>query len=335
MQYDDPLYGKVEITEVVLLDLIASDAMQRLKGISQHGITALLGITPPFSRFDHSIGAMLLVRRLGAPIKEQVAALLHDVSHTAFSHVIDFVFDDHSGQSYHEEKMEEVVAKSDIPEILALHEIDWHEFLDETKFPLLEQPSPALCADRLDYFLRDLKFLRLASGAEVRAALDSLEVVEGRIAVSDPDVARWLAYSFIEADRASWSNFREVGLYQLTAEAIKIATQSGLINEADLWDSDESLWGKLRSAKQPEVKALVDRITPGTRFIWDEHHPAFRVATKVRSIDPTVATGRSAVPLSSLDPAFCQYRNEYLAGKHGKWPMGVVRAPGIVSERKR
>lgn len=331
MQYDDLLYGKVEITEVVLLDLIASDAMQRLKAISQHGITALLGITPPFSRFDHSIGAMLLVRRLGAPIKEQVAALLHDVSHTAFSHVIDFVFDDHSGQSYHEEKMEEIVAKSDIPEILARHEMDWHEFLDQTKFPLLEQPSPALCADRLDYFLRDLEFLRLANGAEVRAALDSLEVVERRIVISDPDTARWLAYSFIEADRASWSNFREVGLYQLTAEAIKIATQSGLIGEADLWVSDEALWGKLRSASHPEVKALVGRISPGTRFTWDEYRPAFRVATKIRSIDPPVANGRSAVPLSSLDPAFCQYRNEYLAGKHGKWPMGVIHAPGIVT----
>lgn len=331
MQYDDPLYGKVEITEAVLLDLVASEAVQRLRGISQHGITALLGITPPFSRLDHSIGAMLLVRRLGAPIKEQVAALLHDVSHTAFSHVIDFVFDDHSGQSYHEEKMEEVVAKSDIPEILNRYGMGWREFLDESKFPLLEQPSPALCADRLDYFLRDLEFLRLANAAEARAALDSLHVMEGRIVVSDSDAARWLAYTFIEADRASWSNFRDVGLYQLTAEAIKIATQCGLIGETDLWGSDDTLWGKLQSASHPEIKALVDRITPGTRFTWDEHHPAFRVAIKVRSIDPPVTDGRSVAPLSSLDPAFGKYRNEYLAGKHGQWPMGVVHAPGAVA----
>lgn len=331
MQYDDPLYGKVKITEAVLLDLMASDAVQRLKGISQHGITALLGITPPFSRFDHSIGVMLLVRRLGAPIKEQVAALLHDVSHTAFSHVIDFVFDDHSGQSYHEEKMEEVVAKSDIPEILARHKMDWREFLDESKFPLLEQPSPALCADRLDYFLRDLEFLRLANAAEARAALDSLQVVEGRIVVGDPDAARWLAYTFIEADRASWSNFREVGLYQLTAEAIKVATQCGLIDEADLWGPDDALWRKLQSASHPGIKDIVDRITPGTRFTWDEHHPAFRVATKVRSIDPPVIDGRSVAPLSSLDPAFSKYRNEYLAGKNGRWPMGVVHAPDITA----
>jgi hypothetical protein len=329
--FDDPLYGKVEITEALLLDLIASDAMQRLKGISQHGITALLGITPPFSRFDHSIGAMLLVRRLGASIKEQVAALLHDVSHTAFSHVIDFVFDDHSGQSYHEEKKEELVANSDIPAILKRHGMDWREFLDETKFPLLEQPSPDLCADRLDYFLRDLEFLRLANSAEVRAALESLEVMEGRIVIRDADAARWLAYTFIEADRARWSSFREVGLYQLTAKAIKVANQCGFLGEADLWGSDKALWEKLQSADHPEVRGLVNLITPETRFTWNEKCPAFRVDTKVQSIDPPVAKGRSVATLSTLDPAFCRYRNEYLAGTQGQWSLSVVNAPGIMA----
>jgi hypothetical protein len=220
MQYDDAIYGSVEITEPVILDLMQS--------------AALLGITPPFSRFDHSVGAMLLVRRLGASLAEQVAALLHDISHTAFSHVIDFVFDDHSGQSYHEENKETVVAASDIPVILTRHGMDWHAFMDEAQFPLLEQPSPALCADRLDYFLRDLEFLGLASRAEIVAAVKSLVVKEEAIAVANPATARWLAYTFIETDRASWSNFREVGLYQVTAEAIKLATQIGLIQGGGL-----------------------------------------------------------------------------------------------------
>ena len=192
MQHDDELYGKVEVTESVLLDLMASDAMQRTKRVSQHGITALLGITPPFSRFDHSVGAMLLVRRLGGAVEEQIAALLHDISHTAFSHVIDFVFDDHSGQSYHEERKEEVVANSDVPAILRRHDKDWHAFMDEDEFSILEQPSPALCADRLDYFLRDLEFLKLANREEIRAAIESLKVVEGQIAVNEVGAARWL-----------------------------------------------------------------------------------------------------------------------------------------------
>ncbi len=36
---------------------------------------------------------MMLVNRLGGSLEEQIAALLHDVSHTAFSHVIDYVLE--------------------------------------------------------------------------------------------------------------------------------------------------------------------------------------------------------------------------------------------------
>lgn len=326
MLYDDSIYGAVEIQEPVLQELMGSEAMLRLKGISQHGITALIGITPPFSRFDHSVGAMLLVRRLGASLEEQIAALLHDVSHTAFSHVIDFVFNDHNGQSYHEDKKEEFVAGSDIPNILNQYDRDWTDFMDEEKFKLLEQESPALCADRLDYFLRDLEFLGLASGDEIRLAVESLEVRDGRIVVKHPDAARWMAYTFIETDRASWSSFREVGLYQLTAEAIKIASKLGVVEESDIWSSDDNLWEKLRSAQHPDIKHYVNLITPGTRFTWDDENPVFRVATKIRSIDPPVSVGNDVKPLSHLDTAFGRYRQEYMSEKQGLWPMGVVSA---------
>lgn len=324
MRISEKLYGTVEITEPVLLSLMDSSAMQRLRGISQHGITAILGITPPFSRFDHSLGAMLLVRRFGASVEEQIAALLHDVSHTAFSHVIDFVFDDHSGQSYHEEKKDEFVENSDIPEVLSRHDLDWHEFMDERNFPLLEQPSPALCADRLDYFLRDLEFLGLAGPDEIQTAINSLVERNGRIVVTNRAVARWLAYTFIETDRKSWSNFREVGLYQVTANCIKRAIELRFLGETDLWGSDAALWEKLRTADDPVIKRLIRLLSPGTRFVWDASNPEFRVSTKVRSIDPPVACGDTFAPLSELDPDFARYREAYLASKRGPWPMAIL-----------
>src|SRR5688500_7796340 len=102
MRYLDPVYGSCESTEPVLLEVMESAAMQRLRGVLQHGISGLIGITNPTTRFEHSVGAMLLVRRLGAAVPEQMAALLHDVSHTAFSHVIDYVYGSHDSQSYHD-----------------------------------------------------------------------------------------------------------------------------------------------------------------------------------------------------------------------------------------
>src|SRR4051812_29346399 len=102
MRYEDSVYGAVEIDEPVLLALLHSNAVQRLEQLMQHGVTALLGVTPSTTRLEHSIGVMLLVRRLGGSLQEQIAALLHDVSHTVFGHVIDYVFNDHLGQRYHE-----------------------------------------------------------------------------------------------------------------------------------------------------------------------------------------------------------------------------------------
>lgn len=327
MHYFDKLYGDVEIRQDVLLELMTSNAMLRAKGVSQHGITALIGITPPFSRFDHSVGTMLLVRHLGATLEEQIAALLHDISHTAFSHVIDYVFDDHSEQNYHEERKKEFIAGTDIPEILHSHGFDWNDFMDEEGFSLLEQPSPALCADRLDYFFRDLEFLKLANAAEINRALETLKVIEGKIVVDTLDIARWMAYTYIEADQASWSNFREVGLYQVTAEAIKATWSLGLIEEADIWKTDEEFWEKLQRQNHPDINRWVQLISPWTRFTWNEEQPLFSVSTKVRTIDPPVITGDSVSPLSLLDLYFAKYREKYIASKQGPWPMDIVNQP--------
>jgi HD superfamily phosphohydrolase len=326
MNYHDTVYGPERITEPVLLDLIESGAVQRLRGVLQHGISGLIGITARITRFEHSMGAMLLVRRLGGSLDEQIAALLHDISHTAFSHVIDYVFGGHDSQSYHEEQKEAYMAGTALPALLARHGYDWTEFLDETKFLLLEQPAPRLCADRLDYFLRDIRPLGLAEEAQIQSALRHLVVLDDRIAADDLNIARWLGYTFIEADEASWANFREVGLYELTAQAIRLALEQGIISESDFWLTDETVWAKLWADTDPKLQALLKLITLRTQFVWDESAPTFWVSTKLRAIDPDVVIAGEMQPLSSLDPEFKEHRTAYLERKRGKWPMRVVPA---------
>ncbi len=327
MEWFDPLYGSQEINQPVLLALMESRAMQRLGGVLQHGITGLLGITQLTTRLEHSVGVMLLVRRMGAALDEQIAALLHDVSHTAFSHVIDYVFNDHKQQGYHERMKAPYLERSDIPAVLSGFGFDWRYFLEETNFPLLEQPAPALCADRLDYFLRDSLGLSLASAEEVHAALDHLVVHQGRIVVDELDAARWMGRTFMAADDASWANFREVGLYELTARAIRIALELGVLSETDLWGSDAQAWQRMQAASQPELKAQLALISKRTRFVWDEENPTFWVSTKLRTIDPPVLLDGVSQPLSALDADFAHARAAYLWRKSGKWPMRVIPPP--------
>lgn len=63
-------------------------------------------------RYDHSVGVMLLIRMLGGTLEEQIAGLLHDVSHTAFSHVADYVFENRD-EDYHEIIFRSVVESSE------------------------------------------------------------------------------------------------------------------------------------------------------------------------------------------------------------------------------
>lgn len=324
MNYQDDVYGTVSITEPVLLDLMASEVLQRLRGVAQHGISALIGITQPVTRFAHSVGAMLLVRRLGAGLPEQIAALLHDASHTAFSHVIDYVFDGHDSQSYHDEQKEPFLAQSDVPGILAGYGYDWRVFLHEADFPLLEQPSPRLCADRLDYFLRDAQGLGLAGPADVALALDHLVVASGRIATDSLETAQWLGRTFMAADDASWANFREVGLYELTAQAIRRGLAVGAIAEADIWGTDEPFWAKLNAHPDKVLRRTLALVRPETGFVWDDVAPTFWVSTKLRAIDPDVVVNGRLHPLSTLDLDFARQRDAYLTAKQGKWPMRVI-----------
>lgn len=320
----DPIYGRYEISEAVLLELIRSHAMQRLQGVLQHGVTALIGITSPVTRYDHSLGVMILVRRLGGDLAEQIAALLHDVSHTAFSHVIDYVYDNHDGQSYHDEQKENFLATTDVPHILARHGYDWRRLLDEKRFPILEKPAPHLCADRLDYFLRDSLDLDLARTEQVSQALDHILVVNSQVACDDIVVARWLADTYMACDDASWANFREVGLYEAAARAIRRALEIGALQAADIWGTDRSAWARMKAHGDPQLQRWLQLVSPATRFIWDERKPTFRVSTKVRTIDPDVLVDSCLYPLSELDPDFAARRQNYLRRKAGKWPIRVL-----------
>src|SRR5712691_11186943 len=104
----DQVLGTHRISESVLIDLLQSSAITRLQGIHQSGGTYLVRAGRGTSRYDHVVGVMILIRQLGGSLEEQVAGLIHDVSHTAFSHVVDQVFQ-RRAEDYHEQHFHRLV----------------------------------------------------------------------------------------------------------------------------------------------------------------------------------------------------------------------------------
>ena len=283
MEFEDRVYGEKKVDEPVLEELIQTEPVQRLKGVHQAGPSPFfMDDKPPITRYEHSIGVMLLLREFGASLEEQIAGLLHDVPHTAFSHVADFVFEN-EGHEYHERFLEEIIYDSEIPEILEENGFDIEYILEEDNFGLLEQDLPALCADRLDYSMRDLKSHK---DYDMRPFIQSLKVENGEFVFDNFEDAQEFGLKFIEADDSFWAHPREVAIYELFADIIRKALELEEITEDDLFTTDRELMEKLREIDCEEIQMKFDLLDSGLEIETGIEDYDIHGTTKARAVDP-------------------------------------------------
>lgn len=309
MLIKDRVYGQINIAEPVLLELIDSQPLQRLKGIKQ----SLSNQT--VSRYEHSLGVMILLNILKAPLEEQIAGLLHDVPHTAFSHVIDYVFAtaDHSHE-FHEKFHEQMIKNSDIPKILAKYNYDVNKILDEDNFPLLERKLPNLCADRIDYSLRDRLALR-GDTSHLKDYLKNFIVKDKEIIIADKNVAKNFADDYLQMDYEHWSSPKEIALYKILANAIKLALERKIISQEDLFSDDDFVYQKLRSSHDQEILQYLDKINPRLKVVSDKNNYDFYARNKLRFIDPKFLDASGQIKIVSQ--AFPDFKQ--ILAKHQEW----------------
>lgn len=99
---NDPIYGFITIPSELIFDLLEHPYFQRLRRISQLGLTYLVYPGAYHTRFHHALGAMHLTRKALDVLKSKglqisseeeeavlVAILLHDIGHGPFSHALE------------------------------------------------------------------------------------------------------------------------------------------------------------------------------------------------------------------------------------------------------
>ncbi|MBI3309193.1 MAG: HD domain-containing protein, partial [Candidatus Melainabacteria bacterium] len=252
MLYTDKVYGQHKIEEEVVVELINSKPVQRLKKISQYGINHLVLKHLSTTRFEHSVGVYLLLRRLNASLKEQINGLLHDVSHTAFSHVADFVFKN-SEQNYHEKFYNKFLLNSEIPMILKRHNLSIDDVTAETSHTLLEKDFPDLCADRLDYFYRDLTHIHKISIDEAHNNLGHLIIMNNEILFDDINAAKFFAFNYCEGNKTFWADTKIIMFMTMMAEIIGIALKNKIISEGDLFLTDDVVLRIIKDSADEEI----------------------------------------------------------------------------------
>ncbi|MCJ7478886.1 MAG: HD domain-containing protein [Candidatus Nanohaloarchaeota archaeon QJJ-7] len=318
MDIDDPVHGSREIEEEILKELLDTSPVQRLKHVNQAGPSRYLNKNA-VTRFDHSVGVMLLLREFDASLQEQIAGLLHDVPHTAFSHVADFVFDTERHE-YHERFMDKIVRDSEIPSLLEDHGFDVDHILDDENFPLLERELPDLCADRIDYFLRDWK---IVGGGDIQRMRESLGVHENRFVLSDRKVGEEYALKYVRADERWWANPEEVAVFHVLAEALRHALEKGLMEEDDLFGTDTEVLGLLQGFDEPEIEEKLELLDKGFEVAIDPENPDFVEETKLRYVDPLVVENGEEIRVTDYSEELQERIDEHREFLEGGFPIRI------------
>ena len=287
MRINDSIYGEFEV-EKIFEELINTKEVQRLKNIHQGGACYLVNPKWNISRYDHSVGTMLFIRMMGGSIEEQIAGLLHDISHTAFSHVIDFVLDNIE-DSYHEDIFEKIVEKSDIPRILTDYGYDYKDIIyNQDRWTILERSAPALCADRVDYTLRDMYTYGYISLTAIKRFLEDLAIVDDEIVIKSIAGAEWFVNTYYKEVIGFFMNPLNVYSNDRLSKAVKLALSLKEITLEDLSEDDNYVFNLLKNSKSKEISKLLKELNHDVQVIESDEEYDIHQVNKFRIIDPTV-----------------------------------------------
>lgn len=294
MDIEDNVWGSYHIDEPFLVELIESAPVKRIKNIAQSGLVDGDYPRKTFSRYEHSVGVMLCLRYIGASVEEQAAGLLHDVSHTAFSHTVDRVLGDIQKCDYQDNRHEEVIMKSELPKIYAKYGFSIEDAINMDKFKLLERESPDLCADRIDYTLRQWAYDSPIN--EIKRVIEGLTVRDGEILFSNEQSARIFAQEYSALQENCWGSAEEMLREEILADALKYGLESGSISIADFDGNDNYIIEKLQASRIKHIHAQIElakRATLNYKIVDTGTPNSIALHSKFRHVNPKYIDGKS------------------------------------------
>ena len=196
---NDPIYGFITIPNQLIFELIEHPYFQRLRRITQMGMSNLVYPGAHHTRFHHAVGCMHLMQKAvtvlinkGVRITEDekngvfIAILLHDIGHGPYSHALEnSIVDGVSHESISLLFMKELNKEFKGDLTLAIE-------IFEGRYPrkfLNQLVSSQLDIDRMDYLKRDSFYTGVAEGnISSERLIDMLNVVEGQLVVEEKGI---------------------------------------------------------------------------------------------------------------------------------------------------
>ncbi len=338
--YRDPVHNIIRLrTDTdegeLMMRLIDTPEFQRLRRIKQLGLGLYTYQGAEHSRFTHSLGAFHLMSRVLDRFSEKyaidkddraaarAAALLHDVGHGSFSHVMEKVLGFH-----HEKLTVEVVlsGNTEIGKLLRSYSAELPAkvaaIIEGTFQPaaLAQLVSSQLDVDRMDYLLRD----SLMTGAKY--GIYDLEWIINALAIDEENDRIYVAarglYAVEEYLQARYYMFRQVYFHR-TLRSAEAVLKSALRRALKLVDDGSQVWHARDTAFEKVLHK--QSLTETEHLEVDDSDVLFHVKQWQRSDDAILAdlsrrfTNRRLFKAIDLDmpegerPAFLQAARDCVA----------------------
>lgn len=324
----DTFYGPIQVEEPILLELIDHPVFQRLKFIHQYGVAYYTTFREEFTRYDHSLGVLAILRTKGSSLQEQIAGLLHDVSHTAFSHVGDWIFGKQNQEKDYQSSIHsEFLKQSGLEEILKKYDLTADEILPEGDFfPALKCPLPNLCADRIDYNIQGAFHQGFITYEEAQTIFQDLEFTNNIWTATCKEPLKKLTLFSLFMTARCWGDPTNYLSSLWLAEAILRGVELGDISYQEIhFGTDQAIWDKLIHHQDPFIQKKMSRLsqTDAHYSIVLPSEADFTVKCKFRGVDPWILQDGKLARITSLDPdLFEEYEKVKSLVERG-WPIKV------------
>ena len=289
-----------------LNDYIYTSEMQKLDGINQicGGYWRKENIYEDmYSVLIHSVGVALIIWNFTHDKKQTIAGLLHDISSPAFKHCIDFLNGDVEKQESTEEQTVEVIKNSkEIMNLLKRDNIKLEEISDYKIYPIADNETPKLSADRLEYtFMNGIYYKKVWDLSTIKEIYEDIEIIQNESNISE------LGFKTIEiaekfVDGASelwplWVRAEDTITMYFFADIIEKMYNQKYITKDDLYQlSEKEIINFIKNCENEEISELFKKFMNSNSFIDCEEYrdDKFCVNRKIkrRYINPLTNNGR-------------------------------------------
>ena len=247
-----------------------------------------------FSSLDHSVAVALIIWHFTHDKKQTLAGLFHDIATPVFKHCIDFLNGDYMTQESTENLTTDIIKNSkEIMSLLKRDNIDISEVDNYHIYPIADNDTPKLCADRLEYSLSNALFTyNLLDFNSIREIYDDIEIQTNEENIIELGFkTKKIARTFVKVTSNLSIIYREDRTrysMQLIADILKRLNAENKISIKDLYELKESdVIDIIENSKYKNIfniwknatKVMVSKEKP--KDVYFVHHGA-----KVRYIDP-------------------------------------------------